>query len=377
MKKIKKFFERRSLKETLYLKIQEVNSAEDLTRKIDELKINETGILLTIGILPENFYYNTKNWEEASRKAYKHGKLIQLPQPKTQYQTYNSHIIPLEMRAEAFLNLSEKFQKGTLKESQINYIGYSWRPVQGRDKIKRAVNFIDIVRAAQKFSYASKFSKYEQDGKEEYGIKVKVYGDAKKVKKEGALAIFEVPSKREKVERYKGALRSIPFKPNSPSEDVNYNLAISLSLAPCRISLENSFEDEVTFKRSPHSLYTDLQYKYIDEKEYSYIIRFSPEEIAGYMGIIYNQLKKANITPLMFNPFALPSRHQMEFYKKMHNNVLIKDPSLKRKNKLRHLHLAEESLLLTRAAVIFGHDDFIYWDPVRDKNFRDYNWNLK
>ena len=76
------------------------------------------------------------------------------------------------------------------------------------------------------------------------------------------------------------------------------------------------------------------------------------------------------------NPFALPSRHQAEFYRKLSNNLLVYDPTLTSKSKLRKPHLAEKSILLCRALAKFGNDDFAFWDPERDGRLKDYDWSI-
>jgi len=58
----------------------------------------------------------------------------------------------------------------------------------------------------------------------------------------------------------------------------------------------------------------------------------------------------------------------------LNNNVLIYDPSLQSKDKLRKPHIVEKSVLLARAIRVFGHDETAYCDPVRDGKLRDYVW---
>ena len=119
----------------------------------------------------------------------------------------------------------------------------------------------------------------------------------------------------------------------------------------------------------------DIRYTGRQDQEESNLVRFTPQDVAGYLGVIKKQLtEEHNITALTFNPFALPSQHQADFYRKLSNNVLIYDPELKTKEKLRKLHLAEKSILLGRAIGHFGHDDFAFWNPVRDGIYRDFKW---
>ena len=83
-----------------------------------------------------------------------------------------------------------------------------------------------------------------------------------------------------------------------------------------------------------------------------------------------------NWTALTFNPFALPSRKQAEFYTKLCNNVVIFDPTIEKpKHKLRKLYMAEKSMLLGRAMAHFGHEEFSFWNPQRDGKYKTYNWS--
>ena len=65
------------------------------------------------------------------------------------------------------------------------------------------------------------------------------------------------------------------------------------------------------------------------------------------------------------NPFALSSKLEAEFYINLCNNLIIFDPSLKSKDKLRKLNIDEKSILLTRSIGILGHDKTFFWDPNR------------
>ena len=377
----KAYFKTRTVAEIRDLKLTEINRAKGLVERINDLRKDEALIIRT-RILPNRFFRKEKGIEvtgkRASAKAYRHGDLMALSQPKTQNGAYNSPFIPLDFRAYDFSELSEKYRNGKLHEEDIQFVGYYWRPVQGRDRTKRVVNFVDVARALAKLTYAENHSKFLEDRIEKYGIRVRAFVDAAKVKTEGGQAYFEVPSTTEKKLRYKFKLLHLPIKPNSPSDDINYNLAIVLSLRPSAIRLgdEENEEDEPVQGKTPHALFSEIQYKYADERQESDVVRFTPEEIAAYVGFFEHQMEHHNITPLHFNPFTLLSKLGTRFSVKCDNNVLIYDPTLDSKDKLRNLHLAEKSILMGRAIVILGHDEFAYWDPTRDGNFKDYSWSL-
>lgn len=369
---IKSFFKERTVEEITGLKVKKAYSNKDLIQRIEELNKDESIEIRTF-IIPSRFRINNAG-SEASKKCYKHGSLIALPQYQTLEETLSSHFIPLNFREQAFSKLQEK------KQQEIDYVGFSWRPVFGRNRTKRVIPFVNILEGVRIFSYAENHSKYKQKNKftedveEKLGIKVEAYPDAKRVVKEGASVVVEVPSRTAKKPKYKFVLLHVPFIPSNPQDKKNYNLATILSLEPALLREEET--GELIVGRTEHQNY-DIQYRFEQSREQSSVIRFSPQDITGYLGIIKKQLaEEHNPTALNFNPFALPSKHQADFYNKLCNSVLVYDPTLSSKNKLRKLHLAEKSILLARAIAHFGHHDFSYWDPVRDGIFKNYNWRV-
>lgn len=379
----KSFFREKTVSEIRELNIKTVYTAKDLVQRIDDLDPSEDALEIRTFLIPQNFRRG-KTGAEASRKCYKHGKLIALPQPHTLRECYDSSLTPLDLRTRAL----EELQK--MKQQEIFIIGYSWRPVSGRNETKRVVRFRDLAEGAKIFTYAENFSVYKTKDKEtgktkeKKGIEILAYPDAKRVKTEGACVVCRVPSRTEKRERYPFGLMSVPFVPNDPSERINYNLAIALRLEP--FLLTNEETGELLAGLTIHDIFDRVQYEFENAREQSQDLKFSPQQIAAYMGVISRQFEDSwNPTALHFNPFALLSKHQAEFYTKSDNNVLIYDPTLTRTKKdgtvvqggLRTLHLAEKSIFLARAIGHFGPSDFAYWDPTRDKKFKDYNWGIK
>ena len=59
----------------------------------------------------------------------------------------------------------------------------------------------------------------------------------------------------------------------------------------------------------------------------------------------------------------------------MNNNIVIYDPTLSSKDKLRKLHVAEKSILIGRAIGRFGADEIMYADGARDGKLENYDWN--
>lgn len=347
----KSFFRERTAGEIQSLKNKKVYRARGLIEIIDRLDLTEEGLILSFQIIPGRFYRNTKTDAEASRKCYKHGDLIILSQPQNLGEALSSSETPLSIRARDFSKLSE------IREEEINYVGYSHRPVFGRDKTKRVFPFVWMPEGARLWGYAENMTQ---------GVKVEMYKDAKKVKNEGASVAVEVPSRTRKKPRYKFKLLHVPVVRGRE------NLATVLSLKPDLIQTE---EGEIERNRVMHDIY-NIKYAWERQREGSSAITFYPHDIAGYLGIIKQELQEHNMTPMEMNPFALPSRHQAEFYKKLCNNILIFDFGLRNREKLRKLHLAEKSILIARAIGKFGHDDFSYWNVPRDGKLKDYNWKI-
>jgi len=369
----KTYFRERDTRDIKELKVSQAYTQRGLVQRIENLNPREDALEIRAPIIPGKFRKGNLGYE-ASRKCFKHGALVAISQPDSLAEAYASHEIPLSLRTPSLSELQQ------MKQEEINFVGYSWKPVFGRNRTKRVVPFIWLPEGARIFSYAENYSAYKQRNpntekiEEKTGIKVEAYPDAKKVRTEGASVVVEVPSRTEKKSRYRFGFLHVPFIPNNPEKETNYNLATVLSLQPALIREDE--EAEPIQARTTHAIY-DIQYKFEQSREQSPVIRFTPQDIAGYLGIIKKQLtEQQNITALMFNPFALPSRHQAEFYKKLCNNVIIYDPTLSNKDKLRKLHLAEKSILLARAIGQFGHDDFAYWDPTRDGVYKNFNWKV-
>jgi len=370
----KSYFNERTPKEIRNLRVNTTYGQKDLVQIIEELDSSTDFLEIRTHLIPGDFRRGNISGAEASRKFYKHGNLITLPQPRTLKDALESKYIPMDLRIEAFKKLAG------MKQEEINFIGYSWRPVFGRDRTKRVVPFVWLPEGARIFSYAENNSLFRQKNpntgivETKKGIKVQEYADSKRVRTEGASVVLEVPSRTKKAPHYIFGLNHVPYIPNLPGLEENTNLASIFSLNHASIKGEDF---EYIQGHTPHDIF-DIRYTFENSREQSPLIKFSAQDIAGYLGIIKKQLtQQHNSTTLTFNPFALPSRHQAEFYNKLNNNVVIYDPTLSSKTKLRKLHIAEKSILLGRAIAHFGHDDFAYWDPTRDGIFKGYDWSME
>jgi len=346
----KSFFKERTKREIQEFRSSRVYRRKGLVEKIDGLPKDRV-LEIRVQIIPGRFFVNVETGAEASRKAYKHGDLIALSHPKTRGECYTCPDIPLSIRARDFAKLRQ------IKEEEINFVGYSVQPTWS-DRTKRVFPFVWHPEGIKLFAYAENMTPK--------GIVVEPYADAKRVRSEGASVAVEVPSRTRKNPRYKFKLNHVPIVRGRE------NLASVLTLKPWIIQKD----EESVKERTLHDIY-NIRYTWEGERERSEIITFYPHDVAGYLGIIKSELAKHNLTPMEMNPFALPSQHQADFYTKLCNNVLIYDPTLNSKNKLRKLHLAEKSILLARGIGKFGHDDFAFWDWGRDGKLKDYDWGLK
>jgi len=348
----KVFFKERTKKEIQGLKSSRAYKQRGLVKRIDDLPLDRA-LEIRTQLIPGRFFINVDSGAEASRKAYKHGNLVRLNHPKTRGECYFCSDIPLAIRANDFAELEK------MREEDINFIGYSIQP-SWSDRMKRIFPFVWMPEGVKLFGYAENMTPE--------GIVVKPYADAKKVRSEGASVQVEVPSRTRKNPRYKFKLNHVPVVRSKE------NLATVLTLKPGTIQDEEIGEPKVG--RTLHDIH-NMRYTWESDREGSDVITFYPHDVAGYIGIVKKELEKHNLTPMEMNPFALPSQHQADFYTKLNNNLLIYDPSLSSRDKLRKLHLAEKCILLARGIGEFGHNDFSFWEPERDGKLKDYNWGAE
>ena len=204
----KSFFKERTIAGIRKLDLGNVYSTRNLAAKINGL-VEGQGLVLRTDILPVRFTRNVSTRAEASKKAYKHGDYRALSQPQGQAEAFACKDIPLAIRQRDFAKLQDL-------DEQANYIqGYTFRPVQGRDRRKRVVPFTWILEGARLFGYAETQAN---------GIKVEAYDDAKRVKKEGAEVVCTVPSREKKKGRYKVKLKHVPTEGSTERRAVAWSL---------------------------------------------------------------------------------------------------------------------------------------------------------
>jgi len=340
----KSFFNERTSAEILKMDLKRVDRARGLVDKILALNPAGEALQLMAQITPGRFYAGGLDSREASRKCFKHGELIALSQPYSEYEALASKEIPLAVRMRDFAKLQG------MREEEINFVGYSWRPVVG-EKRKRIVPFVFLLQAEQLFAYSEGVG----------GIEVKSYDDARRVTKEGATVVCKVPSRTEKHGRYLVTLQHVPVDNGTGKRAAVWGL-------------KHKFDSG---EEPGHTTYSDIRYSWESAREGSDVVRFNPHSIAAYIAVIKHYNTQHNLTPLEMNPFALPSKLGADFYKRMTNNVVIFDPTLTGKQKFRKLHLDEKSILFGRLIGNVGPQESVYWDPARDGRLKDYDWKVK
>ena len=350
----KPYFQSRSVSEIRDLSLRDLNPLKSgLVKAIDELDSSH-GLVLGGSVLPREFFKGRGN---PARKAYKHGNYVALEQPRTLEESFRFKS-PLRMRQDAVKRMSYRV------ETNMDFIGYKFHPVNGRDRRERFVPFIWIAEGAKLFCYACQNT--------EDGIKVKIYNNSQRAKIEGAGVVLSVPSRTSGNPRYEFRANHVPITFDKG------NLATIL-----RFNSSAPVEDSGKRHQMPHKDH-DIRYTYEDSLEESDRIVFGPHDIAGYFGIIKNIVDEnrasgnRTLMPVFdMCPFVIPSKHQMEFYKRLENNVLVHDEYLSGKSKLRALNLAEKCILLGRALAVFGNQDFAYNEPKkRDGKLKKYDsWN--
>ena len=316
----KTFFKENTIGKIKIKNLVKINSFYEIAN----LKQNEYTILPSF--IPK--YY--KN----SRKFMKHGPEVK---PMRYYSLENAlNIIktPVQLREEAFNKINS-----------YEFCGYSFMPL-GKDKRKRKVSLIECLEGARLFAYS-----HQTNAK----IFIKSYDKPKRVDKEGAEVIVEVPSRTKKEKRNKFKLFPVPIKD---------------SLEKYAISLNIGSDHSCPSKRF------NIRYKYSDDKESSGIINICAHEIAAYLELIQQEWDaKKNMIPVQMCQFAIPTQQTVDYYLKLGNNILIYDNNLKNKNKLRKPNRAEKEIGLWALVKSLGHDKTFYSKKSRDGDVADYRWN--
>ncbi len=343
----KSFFNERTEPQIRGLGISSVSVQRGLVDKILSLDASKQALELRFQLIPGRFYAGTRNSAQAARKTYKHGVYLNLSQCRTIEEALYEQRLPHEIRREDF-----DLKLGSKKEEDIEVQGYAFRPIQGNDVRKRLVPFPWIFEGARLFGYGIKNTE---------GIKVMPYDDAERVQTEGASVPVSVPAREDKKQRYLIRVDNVAVVDNQNKHVIWPGFTTTYSEG----------------KVSEHSFWS-FGYKFINDRESSRNVILYPQDVAAMLGIVRHFLiEEENPVPWNMNPFAKPSFFAANYYRLLCNNVLVRDPKLKRKSKLRKLYIPEKSILLARLIGKFGHDETMFWQKGRDPDkIQDYDWSI-
>lgn len=315
------------------------------------IDFKELGDLPIIASLDPNEYTIVPDFiprgYESYRKFMKHGPEVQIKRIFTLEQAVRLGKTPVQLREEAFDAI-----KG------YNYCGYTILPIMPTEKTgpelriderKRKIPLVECVEGARIFAYA------RQTG---VPLKVNPYPDAKRVRIDGAEVIVDVPSRHMRGRFTEGMrmqfkLMSVPFFDCREKYAISFNIGSDHSCPSKRFN---------------------IRYRYTDDKESSGIVNICAHEIAAYLELIQQQSDKKNIIPLQMCQFAIPTQETVDYYLKWENNVLVKDESLKAKDKLKKPNRAHKEIALWALVHSLKHDATFYSRASRDGNVQDYNW---
>ncbi len=319
----KPFFKERTIAQIRKANLVEISTTSD----ISQLSTNEFAII-------DPFFPGDA---ESARKHMKHGPEVLPRRQYTKTQAINERLTPIQLRAEVFDSLNGPC-----------YSCYSIHPL-GQDKRKRKISLVECLEGARIYAYANQVQGVE--------INIKPYADAKRVATDGAEIMVEVPSRTSNHKRLKFKLINIPIVDSPAKFAITPNIGSTHS-CPAK-----------TYK---------IRYPYESSKETSQVFNICAHEIAGFLKIIEHYWNnEKNIVPLQMCQFAIPTQKAVDFYLKLCNNILIKDPKLKSKHKLRKLRIADKEIALWKLTQNLGHDKTFYSKKSRDGDIADYNWEVK
>ncbi len=337
----KTFFKTRTPAKIRALEPTVMNTQKNLVETLLDTNPAENAVLLRFPILAGKHRRGNRTNAEASRKALKHGPYLKLSQPKSIEAAVHAKEHPHDVRRRDFDKLH------TIPQRELDYVGYEFHPISGRDTVPRRIPFARILDSARLFSYA--------ENQTEKGIEVQPYGDSMRVEHEGAVVIGSVPSKEKGKERYTMAAFPIPTHDTPDQHAICWGFKTEGARVP------------------EHKTYT-FGFEFMSAPSASRRIILDDKDGALALGIARHYLKNnENTVPWDNNVFAKPSQLAAQFDTLLQNNVLIYDPTLKNPD-YRKLHLAERSVLLGKLIGHLGHDETMFWQAGRDPKIVDYSW---
>jgi len=309
-----------------------LSDPRDIVRAINSLN-HDHHLVIEAGLTPPRF--------DSARKFLKHGHFVQVKSPKSVDEAVEANMYPWMMRREAF----------DLVDS-IYFAGYSFRPFGNHqdDQRERRVRLVECLEAERIVAYG-----YQTGNDTEV---VKIYDNASRISKDGARARVSVPSRTNKMPRYKFYLDSIVLDSSDPN----------------KFAITNGFLSTLSMPAKEH----DWRHNYYTDKEDSRTFNIFAHEIAAYYKIMLELYhgKIPNLSPLEMSPFPLPAKLAREFYKKLLSKVVIKEKSSSKNGKLRRLNKAEQEILVWALVKQFGYMATMYSLKSIDGKVQEANWSL-
>ena len=283
------------------------SSIDKIVLALDSLNPNQT-ILVQASEFPKR-----SEGAYGSRRAYREGQYLALHQPELVRD-----IKPTQKLNELVRDVPVRLRN--LRKDYNDIIGYQMTPVgwRNRDSEPKLVPFISLAQGALLNAYAKHNASIEVE---------RIYADNPQCEEKGGIVHVSVPSEEEKHHRYQLKYSRVP---------VSDSIKVALSLKSEHVNPSPKFQ-------------------VYDDSFSRHGFRFRQHEIAGYLGVIKG-LGKSYPSLITQNPFLVFGPQVMENFFKIRNQLLVHDPEIKHKSKLRHARLAEQSLMLGRMLGVYGED---------------------
>lgn len=306
----------------------EVNgiSRSDLVERIEALPPDESLLLehspIPYGPTPPNFKH--------SLNFLKRGKELYLPVPSAARDCDES-TAPVHLRRAVVSSM----------DPDENYSGFTWRGLRSDDHKKRKVHLDDCLAAGKLFAYAANATGNDR-------IRVREYDDVRDVETMGAVYVCEVPS-RSSDRKYVFQLRSVPIPRTKGEYAVWTNL--DTKAHDCELTVRGRF----TFRDKAHQ------------------VTFCAHEVAAYYAVAKHRYARDG--KLMVQPFPLFTQEMVDYWKKLHGQVLTRDPYThpitgKTHMRRRPLNMAEREALLHSKVALRGHEAMLF----ARRKIQDYDW---
>ena len=314
-----------------------VDKSSELAKQALALKGGQYLILkLEDGLIPKKF--------SSPRKFLKHGDFIQIPTPSSIDEAVESYMYPWILRRDKVDSIDDMYHSG-----------YSFRPFAPfqDDKKERRVRLVELCEALRILSYSE-----NPETKTDIKIK-KVYAESERVSKDGATVEVSVPSRTKKQPRYRFNMHSVVVDSNNPN---SYAVA-------------NGFFTDIKLPAKDWS----FRYNYYDDARDSKVVNIYAPEIAAYFKFMLEQLHqsvKPNKSVAEMSPFGIPPNLTVDYYKNLLSKVVIYDPKLKNKLRLRKLNKAEQEIMLWALVKEAKYEKTFFRRKKRDGPIENLDWKL-